>query len=167
MAEALGINPDMAAAQVNLALSFAMSGQGASAIRLIQPLASSPNASMKVRHDYAAVLAMSGRREEAERILSVDLSPAEVRQVMAEFEQAGRRGNADPGMAAPPPPPPSNPVAPAGSRPRGGTPNTSLIPQPSPHFFSCDSKAVGLDAKSPRHLQREAGPTDRVIPRVT
>ena len=41
------------------------------------------------------------------------------------------------------------------------------IPQPSPHFFSCDSKAVGLDAKSPRHLQREAGPTDRVIPRVT
>ena len=40
-------------------------------------------------------------------------------------------------------------------------------PQPSPHFFSCDSKAVGLDAKSPRHLQREAGPTDRVIPRVT
>ncbi len=39
--------------------------------------------------------------------------------------------------------------------------------QPSPHFFSCDSKAVGLDAKSPRHLQREAGPTDRVIPRVT
>ena len=42
-----------------------------------------------------------------------------------------------------------------------------LVPQPSPHFFSCDSKAVGLDAKSPRHLQREAGPTDRVIPRVT
>ena len=41
------------------------------------------------------------------------------------------------------------------------------VPQPSPHFFSCDSKAVGLDAKSPRHLQREAGPTDRVIPRVT
>ena len=127
--QALGINPDMAAAQVNLALSFAMSGQGASAIRLIQPLASSPNASMKVRHDYAAVLAMSGRREEAERILSVDLSPAEVRQVMAEFEQAGRRGNAEPGMAAPPPP--SNPVAPAGSRPRGGTPNTSFILPPA------------------------------------
>ena len=42
-----------------------------------------------------------------------------------------------------------------------------LAPHDSPHFFSCDSKAVGLDAKSPRHLQREAGPTDRVIPRVT
>ena len=45
--------------------------------------------------------------------------------------------------------------------------NDWLAAQPSPHFFSCDSKAVGLDAKSPRHLQREAGPTDRVIPRVT
>lgn len=129
--QALGINPDMAAGQINLALSFAMSGQGANAIRLIQPLASSPNASMKVRHDYAAVLAMSGRREEAERILSVDLSAAEVRQVMAEFEQAGRRGNAEPGMAVPLSPPPTNPVAPAGSRSRGGTPNTSFILPPA------------------------------------
>ena len=49
----------------------------------------------------------------------------------------------------------------------GGALATYASPQPSPHFFSCDSKAVGLDAKSPRHLQREAGPTDRVIPRVT
>ena len=48
-----------------------------------------------------------------------------------------------------------------------GTVLATVTPQPSPHFFSCDSKAVGLDAKSPRHLQREAGPTDRVIPRVT
>ena len=48
-----------------------------------------------------------------------------------------------------------------------GKDNSALRAQPSPHFFSCDSKAVGLDAKSPRHLQREAGPTDRVIPRVT
>lgn len=127
--QALGINPDMAAGQINLALSFAMSGQGANAIRLIQPLASSPNASMKVRHDYAAVLAMSGRREEVERILSVDLSAAEVRQVMAEFDQAARRGNTEPGMAAPPPP--TNPVVPAASRSRGGTPNTSFILPPA------------------------------------
>ena len=48
-----------------------------------------------------------------------------------------------------------------------GAPDSYRAAQPSPHFFSCDSKAVGLDAKSPRHLQREAGPTDRVIPRVT
>ncbi len=124
--QALGINPDMAAAQINLALSLAMSGQGASAIRLIQPLASSPNASLKVRHDYAAVLAMSGRREEAERILSVDLTPAEVRQVMAEFDQAARRGNVAPVPPASPPAPPL--FIPAEDAPRGAAPNTSFIP---------------------------------------
>ena len=42
-----------------------------------------------------------------------------------------------------------------------------LYPQPSPHFFYRDSKVVGLNAKSPRHLQPEAGPADRVTPRVT
>lgn len=84
--QVLGINPEAHAAQVNLSLSMAMSGQGAQAIPLIQPLASVPGASQKLRHDYAAVLAMSGRRAEAEAILSVDLSPPEVRQAMAEFD---------------------------------------------------------------------------------
>ena len=85
--QALGINPELHAAQVNLALSLAMSGQGSRAISLIQPLATTPGATRKMRHDYAAVLAMSGRRAEAEAILSADLTPAEVRQAMAEFEQ--------------------------------------------------------------------------------
>ncbi len=84
--QALGVAPDLHAAQVNLALSLAMSGKGAQAIPLIQPLASQPSATRKLRHDYAAVLAMSGRRAEAEAILQVDLTPAEVRQAMAEFE---------------------------------------------------------------------------------
>ena len=84
--QALGINPELHAAQVNMALSLAMSGKGAQAIPLIQPLATQPSATRKLRHDYAAVLAMSGRRAEAEAILQVDLTPAEVRQAMAEFE---------------------------------------------------------------------------------
>ena len=62
------VKPEAHAAQVNLSLSMAMSGQGAQAIPLIQPLASVPGASRKLRHDYAAVLAMSGRRAEAEAI---------------------------------------------------------------------------------------------------
>ncbi|MGE0226249.1 MAG: tetratricopeptide repeat protein [Acetobacteraceae bacterium] len=90
--QALGINPDMAAPQVNLALSLAMSGQGENAIRLIQPLAASPGASRKLRHDYAAVLAMSGKRAEAERILSEDLPPAEVRQALSELDRGVRPG---------------------------------------------------------------------------
>ncbi len=84
--QVLGINPEMHASQVNLALSMAMSGQGAQAIPLIQPLASAPGASQKLRHDYAAVLAMAGRRAEAEAILSMDLNAPEVRQAMAEFD---------------------------------------------------------------------------------
>jgi len=84
--QALGINPELHAAQVNLALSLAMSGRGSQAIPLIQPLATQPGATRKLRHDYAAVLAMSGRRAEAEAILQGDLTPAEVRQAMAEFD---------------------------------------------------------------------------------
>ena len=50
---------------------------------------------------------------------------------------------------------------------RCGSFSDYLTPQPSPHFFYRDSKVVGLNAKSPRHLQPEAGPADRVTPRVT
>lgn len=89
--QALGLNPEMHAAQVNLALSLAMSGQGARALPLIQPLASAPGASRKMRHDYAAVLAMSGKRAEAEAILRADLTPEQVRQVLAEFDARGAR----------------------------------------------------------------------------
>lgn len=91
--QVLGINPDFAPAQVNLALSLAMSGKGSEALPLIQPLATASGASRKLRHDYAAVLALSGRRADAERILSADLTPAEVNQVMAEFGTAARPGS--------------------------------------------------------------------------
>lgn len=96
--QALGQNPDMTAAQVNLALSLAMDGQGASAISLIQPLAIAPDASRKVRHDYAAVLALSGRRAEAEQILSADLTRAEVAQALAEYDSVAQGGRTPPQM---------------------------------------------------------------------
>ena len=50
----------MTAAQVNLALSLAMSGQAGDAVQLLRPLASKPDASQQMRHDMAAVLMMSG-----------------------------------------------------------------------------------------------------------
>jgi Flp pilus assembly protein TadD len=87
-AQALGIDPNLTAAQVNMALSLAMSGRGAEAVKLIRPLAETPDASRKLRHDYAAVLALSGNRTEAERILKADMTPAEVAQAMTEFERA-------------------------------------------------------------------------------
>ena len=89
-------HPGNTAALVNLALSLAMSGDSASAIQIMAPLADEPGATMKVRHDYAAVLAMAGREADAETILSRDLSPPEVRQVLEAFRQ--QRGNAAPAV---------------------------------------------------------------------
>lgn len=99
--QALGIDPDFHAAQVNLALSLAMSGDADRAVKLLRPLASEPGASRKLRQDLAAVLAMGGNRAEAERILSADLTPAEIQQALADYTSA-RSG---------PPPTPPRPLA--------------------------------------------------------
>ena len=40
--QALGIDPEDSAAQVNLALSMAMSGDAADAVRMLRPMASNP-----------------------------------------------------------------------------------------------------------------------------
>jgi Flp pilus assembly protein TadD len=75
---AMASQPNMVAAQVNLALCLAIGGRGGEAIRLVQPLADAPEATRKIKEDYAAVLAMAGEREEARRILSTNLAANEV-----------------------------------------------------------------------------------------
>jgi Flp pilus assembly protein TadD len=75
---AITAQPNMTAAQVNLALCLAIRGQGGDAIRLVQPLADAPEATLKVKQDYAAVLAMAGKRDEAEHILSAIMPTDEV-----------------------------------------------------------------------------------------
>jgi Flp pilus assembly protein TadD len=80
--EALAINPDLESAQVNLALSMAMSGQGPAAIKLLQAKATQPGAPAKVKHDYAVVLAMAGDRGRAERVLSDDMPPDQAHQLL-------------------------------------------------------------------------------------
>src|ERR1700677_2369261 len=75
---ALAAKPDMSAAQVNLALCLAMRGQGAEAIGLLRPLADGPNATQKVRENYAAVLAMAGERDKAQTILAGNMNASEV-----------------------------------------------------------------------------------------
>jgi Flp pilus assembly protein TadD len=86
--QALGIDPNLTAAQVNLALSLALNGQSDAALRIIGPKAAEPGASRKIRHDYAAILAMAGRRAEAERILSADLTADEVKQALDAYVSA-------------------------------------------------------------------------------
>ena len=61
--QALALNADLTSAQVNLALSLAMSGQGAEAVQLLRPKATAADAPVKIRHDYAVVLAMAGDRK--------------------------------------------------------------------------------------------------------
>jgi Flp pilus assembly protein TadD len=75
---ALAAAPDMTAAQVNLALCLAIRGRGAEAIGLLRPLADHPGATRKVREDYAAVLAMTGERDEAQRILGANMTASEI-----------------------------------------------------------------------------------------
>ena len=127
--EALGVSPDMTAAQVNLALSLAMSGQSRNAVQLLQPLAERPGATEQTRHDLAAVLAMSGDKAEAARILSKDLPPDQVQQALAAYTSvqpntpaatAVLLNSAPPPPATPPaiaaptsPAPPAAPITPA------------------------------------------------------
>ncbi len=76
-----------AAATVNMALSLAMSGDGADGVALIAPLATASYASAQLRHDYAVVLAMAGRETEAGQILAHDLSPDQVKQALDTIRQ--------------------------------------------------------------------------------
>ena len=68
----------MTAAQVNLALCLAIRGKENEAIGLMRPLADQPGATRKVKQNYAAVLAMAGQRDQAERILADNMAASEV-----------------------------------------------------------------------------------------
>ncbi len=75
---ALAVHPDLPAAKVNLALCLAIRGQTAEAVELLRPLADGTGASQKVRENYAAVLAMAGERDQAQRILADNMKASEV-----------------------------------------------------------------------------------------
>lgn len=89
---ALAAHPEMVAARVNLALCLAIRGQGTEAISMMRPLATAPDATRKIREDYAAVLAMAGQREEAERILSSNLAANEVPPALDQLASARDTG---------------------------------------------------------------------------
>lgn len=83
--EAIGVAPDSRAPQVNLALSMAMSGRAAEASRLMRPIADQPSATSRERHDFAAILAMDGKSDEAARYLTPELSSSQVEQAITGF----------------------------------------------------------------------------------
>ena len=84
---ALSAAPTLTAAEVNLGLSLALSGNGAAALQYLGPLATGPGATPKIREDYAAALIATGRQADARQVLSVDLTPDQVNSAMTGFNE--------------------------------------------------------------------------------
>ena len=146
--QALGVSPDMTAAQVNLALSLAMSGQSKDAVQLLRPLADAPNATPQLRHDLAVALTMGGNKEEAERILSRDLPPNEVQQAVDAYAGAGKSAATD--LLTAEPKTPGMPVAvPAhATSPEETAPAKTAVAAP-PTQVAVPAQATNPDAAAP------------------
>ena len=82
---AIAADPDMRAAQVNLALSLALAGRPAEGVHMLAPIANKPDATTRERHDLAAVLAMQGHTDEAVRLLSPELQGADLDAALAGY----------------------------------------------------------------------------------
>jgi Flp pilus assembly protein TadD len=83
---ALGVAPDFMAAQVNLGLSLALSGNADEAVRQLRPLATAADATPLVRQDLALALTLNGRKDEASAMLGRDMRPDQVRDALNAFE---------------------------------------------------------------------------------
>jgi Flp pilus assembly protein TadD len=83
--QALLARPGLMAVDVNLGLSLALSGNGAAALQYLGPLATGPDATPKIRENYAAALVASGRVADARQVLSIDLPPDQVNRALAGF----------------------------------------------------------------------------------
>jgi Flp pilus assembly protein TadD len=132
---ALLANPGDEAAEVNLGLSLALSGDGPAALQYLGPLATGPGANAKTREDYAAGLVAIGRIAEAKRVLSVDLAPDQADAAIAGFSAV--IANAQAPLPASPPQQQAAPTAPqvqtasVSVAPLPGSP-APLTPSPPP-----------------------------------
>jgi Flp pilus assembly protein TadD len=83
---AVGAAPGSHAAEVNLALSLALSGHAAEGAQLLRPLIANPDASPRAKQDMAAVAALAEDRSTAEALLKADLNPQQVRDALTAYE---------------------------------------------------------------------------------
>jgi Flp pilus assembly protein TadD len=110
--QALLLKPGEISTEVNLGMSLALSGDGSDALQYLGPLATSQDATPKIREDYAAALLAAGRPDQARTVLAVDLPPPQVDSLLADFSAAIAAGQATASAAAAPSAP-ALPVAPA------------------------------------------------------
>jgi len=83
--QALLLAPGTAATEVNLGLSLALAGNSEAALEYLGPLATSSQATPKIREDYAVALYGAGRQDDARQVLSTDLPPDKVDQTLDAF----------------------------------------------------------------------------------
>jgi Flp pilus assembly protein TadD len=86
--QALLLDPGNVATEVNIGMSLALSGNGDEALQYLGPLATSPEATPKIREDYAAALVAAGRQTEARQVLAIDLTPDQVPPLLNDFSAA-------------------------------------------------------------------------------
>lgn len=92
-------NARLATAQVDYAVSLAISGHPGEAVRILQPIAGASDASPRVRQDFAMALTLDGQGSEAAHVLVDEMSPEEARRAMAGYTALGA-GNAQAAAAA-------------------------------------------------------------------
>jgi Flp pilus assembly protein TadD len=85
---ALALAPRSVSARNDLALSLALTGQFAQAIRLIAPLARSGNATPKIRENLALILGLSGDDASAAKVSRMDLDEVSTADNLTFFAQA-------------------------------------------------------------------------------
>jgi len=102
--QAVDLDASMTGAQVNLAMSLAMTGRADGAAPPSRPLASASTAPRAPGHDLAAVSAMGGARSEGQRSLARDLPPDQVGQRLSIFIAASPLSDPTHSAGAPPRP---------------------------------------------------------------
>jgi Flp pilus assembly protein TadD len=77
---ALRLSPDEPSILSNLALSYALTGDIATAEKTLEKAAQNPRADARVRQNLALIVGLQGRYSDSERIGSRDLSPGQAQQ---------------------------------------------------------------------------------------
>jgi Flp pilus assembly protein TadD len=88
--QAMRLDPFTIAPQVNLGLSLAMSGGSAEALRILGPLATSPDATPRIRQDFAFAEVQAGHEDVAYRMLARDMPAKKVGPVLEVFRDFNR-----------------------------------------------------------------------------
>lgn len=82
---ALLLQPGSIATEVNLGLALALAGHSPDALQYLGPLAAGPQATPKIRQDFATALITAGRVAQARQVLGVDLPPDQVNAFITAF----------------------------------------------------------------------------------